>query len=120
MEYCVNINLFDDYRQKPEYKYNCTTHFRISVTVGQLLDEELFSVREQLLSACINWKHEHQGVLPITHNAYNEVQFSRSWKNDELDVIELDEPRRKCLFRHLQEHFARTLEGIKITWTMES
>ena len=120
MEHCININLFDDYRQKPEYKYNETTHFRISVTDGQLLDQELCSVREQLLTACTHWKCEHQGILPILHNAYNDVQFSRSWKRDELDLMELDEPRRQCLFRHLQKHFTKTLEGIEITWTMES
>lgn len=106
----VQINLWDDYRQKPHHEYNETTHLTIETPLSE---EEIFSVREDLFGKCLEWKKSSWKIR------FSGVVFSRSLHPNIVDVIDLDEKLRKELYGYLKSNFTESC-GFEINMIMES
>ena len=105
----LTINLWDDYRQKPQYQWNETT--TLTIDQYQKLEKgDIYEIREKLLEHCEDWKKQNPG----------KVCFSRGILPWKLDVIELDEKSRKSLYDYLKKNFTKCGDEFKIQMLMES
>ena len=107
----VQINLWNDYRQKPFYEYNETTHLTIETPLGE---EDTFSVREELFRKCLEWK---KGSW--VNRFFSNVGFSRDIRNHIIDIVELDDKSRKKLYSYLKKDFTK-FGDFEINMIMES
>ena len=106
----INVNLWDDYCQKPEYPFNSPTSICIE-SRQKLKNWEIGRMREIIFERCLNWKK--------WKDAKN-VEFSKNESKDwRIDIMELDEYSRKDLYSYLKKD-DKAFEDIRINWLMES
>ena len=107
----VNVNLWDDYRQKPEYDVNDPTAINIETDPNELKPYEMQGLRSAIFSKCLEWKKEHKR-LDVSFMLDGEKEYR-------IVVFDLDEPTRKDLFDFLKKSNA-SFSDIGINWLMES
>ncbi len=107
----INVNLWDDYCQKPSYPFNNPTTLRVEDTKGMLSADEMAKLRALLYERCVKWKKRTN---------MKSVSFSKNQlKHDTIDIEELSEPVRKDLYSYLKKDDS-AFGDIKIQWLMES
>lgn len=106
----INVNLWDDYKQKPEYDVNDPTAISVE-SLDELDNNELIGLRGLIFAKCIEWKKKNERL---------DVDFMLDKEKDyRIVVFELDEPTRKKLFDYLKKSSIDFLD-IRINWLMES
>ena len=106
----IQINLWDDYHQKPEHEWNDTTH--LTIEKGIEGDSSILLLREELFKKCLQWKKKFSKM-------FSKVKFSRSIQKNIIDIIELDRDSRHDLYGYLKKNFTKW-EDSKIEMLMES
>ena len=107
----VNVNLWDDYRQKPEYDVNDPTAINIETEPEELEPYEMQGLRAVIFSKCLEWKKMNKRL---------DVSFMLDDENDyRIVVFDLDEPTRKDLFEFISNSNA-SFSDIGVNWLMES
>ena len=107
----VNVNLWDDYRQKPEYDVNDPTAISIETDPNELKPYEMQGLRSTIFSKCLEWKKQHER-FDVSFMLDDEKEYR-------IVVFDLDEPTRKDLFDFLRKSDA-SFSDIGINWLMES
>ena len=104
----INVNIWDDYAQKPEYTYNEPTHIAIE-TLDKLDKDEISLLRKEIYNRCLLWKRQEEE---------KEVNFLEHGESKIL-VTELSEDKRKKLYEYLSKN-SSAFGDIVINWTMNS
>lgn len=120
MDKVIYVNLWDDYRQQPEYAFNETTSLKIE---HEMDSESFIELREQILDLCLLWKNEAldyaSDPIALLTDDLSDVHFSRNIIHNKLDIIGLDTPKRHSLFKFLS-NCKLDFNDIPVQFTMES
>ena len=105
----VQVNLWDDYKQEPEY--SITNPTTITIEDDEITHEQRAELREVIFHRCLAWK---------ISGGFDGVGFSLNpTRSEVIDVIGLTEPYRKSLFDSLKKN-ENGISDVKINWVMES
>lgn len=106
----IRVNLWDDYKQEPEYSITDPTTLKIEAYNGELTDSQMLEMRDLIFNRCLEWKEKLKK---------NNVGFAKNPERHEtIDIVGLNEECRKSLFDELKKNDNGI--DIKINWLMES
>ena len=104
----IQVNLWDDYIQKPQYTYNEPTTIAIE-SLDKLDKDEIGLLRKEIFNRCLQWKR---------NTSEKEVDFIEENENEIL-VTELSEDKRNNLYEYLCKD-SSAFGDVEIKWVMES
>lgn len=108
----IQVNLWDDYKQEPEYSITNPTTLKIEDFDGQLNIDQILEMRNVIFNKCLEWRKNSK--CDNVGFAKNPVKF------DTIDIVGLNEECRKSLFKELKKCDNEVIDGFKIKWLMES
>ena len=101
----VHVNIWDDYRQRPEYDENDATCIIIDTPLWEN-DEKC--LREKIYAFCKKWEKTHAPA-----------RFYRFYVTNKIIAVELDAPLRNQLLADLQAS-GIALDGLEVRFHSES
>ncbi len=108
----VNVNIWDDYKQKPQYDVNDPTTIRVESNDDRT-DAEADKLRRIILERCHEWKLRN-------FKTAKSVLFELDHDDKAVIIVyELDEPNRNSLYSYLSQDMSG-FGDIAIRWLMES
>lgn len=115
----INVNLWDDYCQKPYHPYNETT--RLVIEDSHMSDEDVHELREALMQLCDDWlmRTGRMNLLKIIFKTHDIIIFSRAIDKRKIDIINLSSDSRRELYSFLANS-GMSFKGRKINFIMES
>lgn len=105
----INVNLWDDYKQKPYHDQTDQTTLTIE-TLDGLKDSEILLLRQIIITRCLIWKETEK---------LRDVCFTEGEKDCRILIDELDYDKRHSLYDYLRKDKS-AFGDIEIQWLMES
>lgn len=112
----INVNIWDDYCQEPEYDFTDPTTINVE-SLDKLSMSDICRVRDFVYERCLEWKEKSK--------KNGDVEFQKDLDDEYMiGVWNLDEDRRKDLYDFLKkgDNVAKNDNGdeFSIQWLMES